>query len=106
MEKLPDHLDLTVGQSYSLTLPGLGTSGYVWRERVAGEPGVVGVSWVRGFPPGAKLPAVGVSAPETLTIRALESGEVTLVLEQARPWERGRAPYREERITVRVSTPD
>jgi predicted secreted protein len=106
MDKLPDHLDLTVGQSRSFVLPSLGTSGYIWQDRVVGQSGVVGVSWVRGFPPGAKLPAVGVSAPEILTIQALEPGEVTLLLEQARPWERGRAPYREERITVRVSTPE
>jgi predicted secreted protein len=106
MEKLPDQLDLTVGQAHNLTLPSLGTSGYVWQERVVGQPGVVSVSWQRGFPPGTKLPAVGVAAPETLTIHALEPGEVTLLLEQARPWERDRAPQRQERITVRVSAPD
>jgi predicted secreted protein len=106
MEELPDHLDLKVGQSRSFVLPSLGTSGYVWQDRVAGQPDVVDVSWVRGFPPGAKLPAVGVSAPETLTIQALKPGEVTLLLEQARPWERGRTPHRQERIIVRVSTPD
>jgi predicted secreted protein len=105
MEKLPDHLDLAVGQSYSLTLPSAGTSGYIWQETVAGPPGVVGVSWARGFPPGTTPPAVGVAAPETLTIHARQPGEVTLLLEQARPWERGRAPNREERITVRVSKP-
>ncbi len=105
MEELPDHLDLAVGQSRSVTLPSLGTSGYVWQEQIVGQPGVVSISWQRGFPPGIEPPAVGVSAPETLTIHALEPGQVTLILEQARPWERDRAPQRQERITVRVSAP-
>ena len=106
MKDLPDHLDLPVGQSRSFTMPSLGTSGYIWRERIVGEPDVVSVSWQRGFPPGTEPPAVGVSAPETLTIHALKPGGVTLLLEQARPWERDQAPQRQERITVRVKTPD
>jgi predicted secreted protein len=105
MEEVPDHLDLTVGQSESVVLPSLGTSGYSWQEQVVGDSGVVDVSWVRGFDPGAKLPPVGVSAPETLTVRALQPGEVTLRLQQARPWERDRAPRRERQVTVRVSAP-
>jgi predicted secreted protein len=103
MEEVPEHLDLTVGQSQSFVLPSLGTSGYVWNENVAGAPDVVDVSWQRGFPPGAQLPAVGASAPETLTIRAVGPGEVTVHLHQARPWERDSAPKREGQVTVRVS---
>jgi predicted secreted protein len=103
MEDLPDHLDLRVGQSRSLVLPSLGTSGYVWQEEVVGQPGVADVSLARGFPPGTQPPAVGVSAPETLTIRALEPGEATLLLRQARPWEHDQPPIREAQITVSVT---
>ena len=101
--ELPDHLDLAVGESRTFVLPSLGTSGYMWQDTVVGQPGVVDTSWVRGFPPGTQAPAVGVAAPETLTVQAVAPGEVTLVLEQARPWERNQPPQRQEWMTVRVN---
>ena len=106
MDEFPEHLDLGVGQDWTVVLPGLGTAGYLWQEQVSGPHGVIEVSWSRGFAPGTEPAAVGVSAPETLTIRASGPGDVTVHLVQVRPWERGAVPVSERRMTVRVSMPD
>jgi len=106
MDEFPDHLDLAVGQEWTVVLPGLGTAGYMWKEQVSGPLDVIEVSWSRGFAPGTEPAAVGVSAPETATIRALGPGDVTLNLVQVRPWERDVTPNSERRMTVRVSMPD
>ncbi len=106
MNEHPDHLDLAVGQEWTGKLPGLGTAGYMWQEQVSGPPAVIEVSWSRGFPPGTEPAAVGVSAPETATIRALGPGDVTLNLVQVRPWQHDVAPISELRMTVRVSMTD
>lgn len=103
MGEVPSHLDLTVGQEYTLVLPGLGTAGYIWQERVSGPPGVVQVSWSRGFAPGKEPTAVGLSAPETATIRAVGTGDVTLVFDQVRPWEKDMAPLSQQRVSLHVS---
>ncbi|QGF23472.1 hypothetical protein [Raineyella fluvialis] len=63
MGEVPDDLDLAVGEERAIVLRGLGTAGYLWRERVSGPAGVVEVSWSRGFAPGTEPTAVGVSAP-------------------------------------------
>jgi predicted secreted protein len=105
MDEFPDHLDLAVGQDWTVVLPGLGTAGYIWQEQVSGPRDVIEVSWSRGFAPGTEPAAVGVSAPETLTIRASGPGDVTLHLVQVRPWERDVVPISERRMTVRVSMP-
>jgi hypothetical protein len=75
----------------------------MWQETVEGPPGVIEVTVERGFPPGTTAPAVGVSAPEILTIRAVGPGEVTLRLAQRRPWEQGVAPLREHAVVVHVA---
>jgi predicted secreted protein len=106
MDEFPDHLDLAVGQEWTVVLPGLGTAGYMWQDQVSGPIDVIEVSWSRGFAPGTEPAAVGVSAPETATIRALGPGDVTLHLVQVRPWERDATPISERRLTVRVTMPD
>ena len=103
MEHLPDRLDLSVGEERSLMLQGLGTAGYMWQEQISGSADVVGVTWQRGFPPGTEPAAIGVSAPETATIRALAPGEVTLRFIRIRPWEQDVAPKQEQKILVRVT---
>lgn len=102
MSDVPERVDLTVGEAVTFELPGLGTAGFIWQDQVAGSPGVVQVSWSRGFAPGTEPTAIGVSAPEVATIQALQPGEVTLRLVQVQPWEPHAAPNREHRVTVRV----
>ena len=103
MEQLPARVDLKQGEERSFTLPGLGTAGYMWQEQISGPADVVSITWQRGYPPGSEPAAIGVSAPETATVRAIAPGEVTLSFVQIRPWERGVAPKQEQMVRVRVT---
>ncbi len=103
MPGVPNTVELRVGEDFTFELPGLGTAGYVWQETVHGPTGVIEVSWHRGFTPGTEPSAVGVSAPEVATIRALGRGEVTVLLRQVRPWERDKRPLNEHAVVVRVA---
>ncbi len=103
MNVLEDNLDLGVGDEQTIALPGLGTAGYMWQERVIGPPDVIAISWSRGFAPGIEPAAIGVSAPERITIRGVRPGEAQLRLIQVRHWEPDEAPINERRITVRVA---
>jgi len=103
----PARIDLAVGEERSVELPGLGTAGYDWDHQVAGDDGVVDVTWTRGFPPGAPMPRAGVSAPEVATVRGLRPGTARLRLYQHRRWEppeKARAEHRIE-VVVRPTTP-
>jgi predicted secreted protein len=103
VSELPTHLELVVGEEQTIPLPGLGTAGYMWQERLSGNPRAIEVSWQRGFLSGAKAPAVGVSAPEVVTIRAIEPGEVTVRLVQVRAWQPNEAPNAEHSVAVHVT---
>jgi predicted secreted protein len=102
MNVLEDNLDLVVGDEQTIALPGLGTAGYMWQERVIGPPDVIAISWSRGFAPGIEPAAIGVSAPERITIRGVRPGEAQLRLIQVRHWEPDEAPINglKRRITV------
>lgn len=97
---VPEHLTLQVGQSASVRLPGLGTAGYRWTEHLDSD--AVDASWHRGFDEVDASRAVGVSAPETVTLTGRRPGIATVDLVQARPWESPDAAVHRQRITVTV----
>jgi predicted secreted protein len=102
----PRRVDLAAGEVREIDLPGLGTAGYLWQHELDGDAAVVEVTWRRGPPPeGALSTAVGASAPEVVTIRALRPGMVHLRLEQRRPWEAGAQPLHSHEVEVRVAPP-
>jgi predicted secreted protein len=101
-QQIPQQVQLHVGESLTVELPGLGTAGFIWQDQVAGSPGVIQVSWSRGFAPGTEPTAIGVSAPEVATIQAVGPGEVTLRLVQVQPWEPQAAPNSQHLVAVRV----
>jgi hypothetical protein len=90
-------LQLRVGEERTLELLGLGSAGYAWEEELGGEPGVVEVRWERGLRDGEPPPAVGASAPERATIRALRPGAAVVTLVHRRRWE-PRERARERRV--------
>ena len=102
MTGVPNRIELAPGDTLSLELPGLGTAGFIWQEVVEGDPGVLEVTWERGFRPGAEPGPVGASAPETATLRAVRPGAATLRLVQRRPWETEGTPRSEHTVDVQV----
>ena len=96
---LPGHLDLQQGETFSLELPSAGASCYLWSAETGGAPDVIRAE-IRQNPAG-KLPP-GASTPEVLVIHALAPGEASVLLTQARPWERSAEPAQSHRIAVTV----
>jgi predicted secreted protein len=93
---------MVAGEKRSFELPGLGAAGFIWQDAIDGPPGIVEVTWERGFPPGTPPPAPGVSAPEIATLHALSSGDVSLRLVQQRRWETDAEPRSEHTMLVHV----
>jgi predicted secreted protein len=84
----------------------LGTAGYVWQHELGGDATAVEVTWRRGpLPEGAMTTAVGASAREVATIRALRPGTARLRLEQRRPWEADEPPLHSHDVEVHVAPP-
>ncbi|MBB2891886.1 protease inhibitor I42 family protein [Flexivirga oryzae] len=97
---VPEQLTLRVGQSASVRLPGLGTAGYRWTDHRDSD--AVDATWQRGFDGADTRRAVGMSAPETVTLTGRRPGTATVDLVQARPWESPDAALHRQRITVTV----
>ena len=94
-------LNLAVGESRELALASMGTAGFVWTAELEGDDGVVRVSRRRAKPEGASPP--GRSTAELLRIIAEAPGHAVIRLQQARLWERNKAPRASFAINVSIS---
>jgi predicted secreted protein len=103
VSEVPDRIALAVGEQVTLVLPGLGTAGYAWDHEADGDPGAVDISWERGFPPETPPKAIGVSAPERITIVGKHAGHVAVTIFQHRRWEPRERARSEHQIEVVVS---
>lgn len=96
---------LHVGDDHPVRLAGLGTAGYHWTPHVEGDNGVADVS-AGALSAGQSSEAVGASADEGFTIRALQRGITRVRFEQRRPWERDDQPAANEHVVeVHVDAP-
>ena len=99
---IPTSLNLKVGETYSLTLPGLGTSGYQWTYEITqSDDSVVAVIALPSeVSSQSAQPAIGSSRNEIFAIQALRPGQATLRFRQGRSWERDQPPLKEFQIEV------
>ena len=99
---IPTTLNLKVGETYSLTLPGLGTSGYQWTYEITqSDDSVVAVIALPSETSSQSAqPAIGSSRNETFAIQALRPGQATLQFRQGRSWEQSQPPLKEYQIEV------
>lgn len=91
-------VDLTVGQTWSVTLPGNPTTGYMWS--VAENSGLVQVELApekKESP--CRRPMVGSPCGTVVSLTAPVAGQGSVKLIYARPWEKGKAPA-ETRIFI------
>lgn len=102
MADVPSRIQLAVGEQRDFELPGLGTAGYTWDHEASGDD-AVDARWTRGWPPGTPPKAVGVSAPETLTIHARRPGVTEVRMYQHRRWEPPAKARAEHRVVVVVT---
>ena len=94
-------LSLAVGESQELTLASLGTAGFVWTAELEGDDGVLRLSRRRSEPERSNPP--GRSTAELLRIVADAPGHAVIRMQQARPWELGKAPRASFAINVSIS---
>jgi predicted secreted protein len=76
-------LTLSVGEGRKLTLPSLGTSGFVWRYDLEASKGILRLTRLRG---GPKVAGTRRSTDERLMIHAKAPGYAMIRMRQARPW--------------------
>lgn len=106
MEPPPTKIQLKVGETYTLRLPGRGSAGYAWEHHIVGNEQTLSVTQegVREKLPGEvddRMPS-SYSADILLSIRALEPGHATLHLQLRRPWEKDRPPLNMHTLEVTV----
>ncbi len=94
-----ENMELTVGQSKSITLPGNPTTGYMWS--VAESPAVVKVE-VDLANDTAPRGMVGCPRATVVTVTAVQAGQGTIQLVYSRPWEKGKAPADTHTINITV----
>jgi Chagasin family peptidase inhibitor I42 len=100
-EQVPAEIVLGVGEDQGIALGSLSTAGYVWEPTIEGPEDVVDVS--SGPSESSDPVKPGVSRAETVVVRGLRPGHVTLRLAQRRPWEEG-PPLREHAVQVTVQS--
>jgi predicted secreted protein len=96
------NVNLGVGESHRVQLPGLGTAGYRWSAVVEGDEGVAEVSDA-GLAELADR-RIGRSADELFDIRAVGPGVARVRFAQRRPFEPADVPPAAEQVVeVRVT---
>jgi predicted secreted protein len=94
---------LRPGERHRVTLPGLGTAGYVWSQETTGDAAEV-TKETTG--PGQESterdlgPPVGRSNDEVFTVTAKHPGTADIRFVQARPWEKASLHERVLRVVV------
>ena len=92
---------LTVGQSWSVTLPGNPTTGFVWQVAECPDVVQVNLAFEANTPPPGERPVCGRPCGTVVTLTGLKAGQGTVKLIYSRPWEKGTAPLTRT-ITVTV----
>ena len=100
-EPVAQTVELTVGQSMTVTLPGNPTTGFMWS--VAECPDVVQVNLaLEKVAPRSGPPLCGSPRATVATFTGLKAGQGTVTLIYARPWEKDTPPAQKRIFTVNV----
>lgn len=104
--EIPTEINLEIGETYTLTLPGLGAAGYVWTYELIGNGDVVDVleMTAENLQPDVRdlSTRVGSSRDEIFTIQASKAGHSAIRLIQKRPWEHNQVPLKEYILEINV----
>lgn len=98
--ELPAKIDLKVGETYTLRLPGLGAAGYLWTYDIAGDRNLIDVSQTTAK--SSEFPAVGSSMDRVFILQGLATGHLTIRFMQQRPWEKNQHPVAEHTLEVEI----
>ncbi len=79
-------IELTVGQTHTITLPSNPTTGYRWQLIAPFDEGILKLSGSEYKKPDSKL--LGAGGHELWTFQAVGPGKTRIVMEYVRPWEK------------------
>lgn len=100
-EPVAQSIELAVGQSMTMTLPGNPTTGFLWS--VAECPDVVQVNLAfEQKSPESGTPLCGSPRATVVALTGVKGGQGTVRLIYARPWEKDTAPVSTRTYTVTV----
>ncbi|AHY43883.1 peptidase inhibitor I42 [Stutzerimonas decontaminans] len=94
-------MQLSQGQEFNLRLPSNPTTGFRWSLRSDGAPQLK-LLGPEVYTVPEKAGVVGGAGVSTWRFRAASSGDTTLALEYARPWEQDVAPAQRFDCRIRV----
>jgi predicted secreted protein len=98
--EVPANIELKIGETYTLSLSGLGTAGYRWSYEIEGNASLIDVSEVE-TEPQQPLP-IGSSRDEVFALRAIAVGQLSIRFMQSRPWEKDRSPRMQHIIRIAI----
>ena len=93
---------LTVGQSWSVTLPGNPTTGFVWQVAECPDVVQVNLAFEASTPAPGERPVCGRPCGTVVTVTGLKAGQGAVTLIYARPWEKDTPPAQKRIFTVNV----
>lgn len=103
---LTNKLEVSTGESFTVTLCSNPTTGFKWQETAQISDQTVlqqtGHKFVAPEAEGSKPPAPGSSGVEIWTFKALKKGNTTVYMEYGRPWEGGEKGVWTYKLTVVV----
>jgi predicted secreted protein len=104
--EVPARIELSVGETYTLKLPGLGAAGYIWTYEVIANSDLINVSvaTVRTAQSSdaGSLPTVGSGVDEIFTLKPQRVGQASIRFVQRRPWEQNQSPLKEHILEVYI----
>ncbi len=100
-EPVAQSIELAVGQSMTMTLPGNPTTGFLWSVAECSDVVKVELAFERNTRPSAP-PLCGRPQATVVTLTGVKGGQGTVRLIYARPWEKDTAPVSTRTYTVTV----
>lgn len=94
-------VELTVGQSMTVTLPGNPTTGFMWSVAKSADVVQVDVA-LEKVAPRSGPPLCGSPRATVATFTGLKAGQGIVTLIYARPWEKDTPPAQKRIFTVNV----
>jgi len=95
-------MELTVGESKSVTLAGNPTTGFLWQVAECPDVVVVELAFEQRKPEPNEPPLCGRPCGTVVAVTGTKVGQGTVKLIYSRPWEKGEPPFKTHTLNVSV----
>lgn len=104
--EVPANIELKIGETYMLSLPGLGAAGYPWTYEIDGYRTLIDVSATRAEHQQprheSEVPLVSSGSDEVFILQALAVGHLSIRFVRRRPWEKNQPPLKEHIVNIEI----